>query len=105
MLGELEQVVVLAVMRLGDEAYGVPVRDQIQRRTGRDLSLATVYTTLSRLEDKGLIAARVGDPSPHRGGRRKRFYTVSTLGKRAVREALGSLRKMAHGLSLGADLP
>ena len=72
MLGELEQVVLLAVLRVGKNAYGVPVHDEIQTRAGRDLTLGTIYKTLSRLEEKGLVASHVGDPTPERGGRRTR---------------------------------
>src|SRR5881409_85269 len=74
-LGELEQVVLLSVMRVGDDAYGVPILAEIEREAGRELTLATVYKTLSRLEDKGLVVSRLGDPTPARGGRRKRFYS------------------------------
>lgn len=101
MLGELEQVVMLAVLHVGVEAYGVPIRGEIARRSGRELTLATVYKTLGRLEDKGLVASHEGDPTPQRGGRRKRFYDVTPAGKRALKESVGALRRMASGLDLG----
>jgi len=101
MLGELEQVVMLAVLRVGDEAYGVPIRSEIEREGGRELTLATVYKTLGRLEDKGLVTSYEGDPTPQRGGRRKRFYDVTPAGKRALKQSVGALRRMAAGLDLG----
>ena len=66
-LGEFEQVVMLAVLRLGDDAYGVPIRQEIVSCTGRDASAGAIYTTLERLEDKGLVRSRFGDPTPQRG--------------------------------------
>ena len=101
MLGELEQVVMLAVLRVGDEAYGVPIRSEIERRGERELTLATVYKTLGRLEDKGFVTSDEGDPTPQRGGRRKRFYEVTPSGRRALKESVGALRRMASGLDLG----
>ena len=105
MLGELEQVVLLAVLQIGDEAYGVPVLAEIERATGRPLALATVYKTLSRLEAKGLVESRIGEPTPLRGGRRKRYYALSTAGRRALRESIGALRRLTRGLELGWDAP
>lgn len=105
MLGELEQVVLLSVMRVGDEAYGVPILAEIERETGRELTLATVYKTLSRLEDKGLVASRIGEPTPARGGRRKRYYALTAEGRRALRESIAALRRMARGLQVGWDTP
>ena len=105
MLGEFEQLVLLAVLRLGDEAYGVPVLAEIERATGRSPTLATVHTTLSRLEAKGLVVSRLGAPTPQRGGRRKRYFTVTLAGKRAVREAIGAIRRLAQGLAVGWDAP
>jgi DNA-binding PadR family transcriptional regulator len=104
-LGELEQVVLLSVMRVGDEAYGVPILAEIERETGRELTLATVYKTLSRLEEKGLVVSRTGEPTPARGGRRKRYYALSADGRRALRESIAALRRMAHGLQVGWDAP
>ena len=69
MLGELEQVVLLAVLRVGKDAYGVPVHDEIQRRAGRDLTLGTIYKTLTRLEEKELVTSYIGAPTAERGGR------------------------------------
>ena len=105
MLGELEQVVLLAVMRVGEEAYGVPVLQEIERETGGELALAAVYKTLSRLEDKGLVASRVGEPTPLRGGRRKRYFAVTAAGMRDLRTSVRALRRMAQGLTVGWDAP
>jgi len=103
MLGELEQVVLLAVMRVGKDAYGVPVHDEIQRRAGRDLTLGTIYKTLTRLEDKGLVASYVGAPTTERGGRRTRCYTVTVAGKRGLQATFKALRHMAAGLDVGLE--
>ena len=103
MLGELEQIVLLAVMRVGTDAYGVPIHDEIQRRAGRDLTLGTIYKTLSRLEAKGLVASHVGEPTAHRGGRRTRCYVVSAVGKRSLQASLKTLRHMARGLDVGLE--
>jgi len=103
MLGEFEQVVLLAVMRVGKDAYGVPVHDEIQRRAGRDLTLGTIYKTLTRLEDKGLVASYVGAPTTERGGRRTRCYMVTVAGKRALQATFKALRHMAAGLDVGLE--
>lgn len=97
-LGELEQLVLLALIRLGDDAYGVTVHQEIQHRTGRDMSFATIYTTLGRLETKGLADSFVGDPTPERGGRAKKHFTVTPAGKQALQQSLRALRTMARGL-------
>jgi DNA-binding PadR family transcriptional regulator len=102
-LGELEQLVLLAVLRAGDGAYGVPVHREIQRRTGRDLTLGTIYKTLSRLEAKRLLTSRLGDPTPERGGKATRCYAVTAEGKRSLQATLRMLRKMAAGLDVGLE--
>ena len=96
MLGELEQLVVLSVMHAGKDAYGVPVHDEIQRRAGRDLTLGTIYKTLTRLEDKGIVTSRIGEPTAERGGRRTRCYSVTP--GRPTRAAGVDSRAPAHGL-------
>jgi len=101
MLGELEQVVMLAVLRLDGEAYGVPIRSEIAQRSGRELTLATVYKTLARLEEKGFVASYEGEPTPQRGGRRKRFYDVTPAGRQTLKQSVGALRRMASGLDFG----
>lgn len=103
MLGELEQLVLLGVMRVGDNAYGVPVHDEIQHRAGRDLTLGTIYKTLTRLEDKGLVTSRIGAPTAERGGRRTRIYSVTPVGKRALQASLRTLQRMSSGLDVGLE--
>ena len=97
-LGAYEQLVLLALIHLDDEAYGVAVQREIAQRTGRATSFATVYTTLNRLEAKGLITSRLGDATAERGGRRKRFFSVLAPGRKAVRASLHELRTMLRGL-------
>ena len=97
-LGEFEQLVLLALTRLGHDAYGVPIAEDIVSRTRRDVSLGAVYKTLDRLETKGLIVSRVGAPTPERGGRRKKHYRLLAAGHRALTQALGALRSMTEGL-------
>jgi PadR family transcriptional regulator PadR len=86
-LGALELTVLLAVARLGDDAYGLAVRRDVSARTRHDYSVGAVYTTLQRLEDKGFIASRVSDPLPVRGGRSRRQFKITATGQRALREA------------------
>jgi DNA-binding PadR family transcriptional regulator len=105
MLGEFEQLVLLAILRAGEDAYGVPIRHAIVDRSGRDVSLAAVYKTLTRLEDKGFVVARVGEPTAERGGRRKRYYAVTAAGRRSLRQSVEVLRRMARGLDLGLETP
>src|SRR5262245_49335797 len=96
-LGELELMVLLAVLRLGDHAYGVTVREVLADQTGRPFTLGTVYKTLARLEDKAFLRSHEGEPSPERGGRRKRLYRLEPLGARAVSKSLEALRRLARG--------
>ncbi len=105
MLGELEQVVMLAILRVEDGAYGVAIAREIAQRTGRELTLATIYKTLARLEEKGLVASRAGEPTPVRGGRRKRYYALTTAGRAELRAGLRALRRMTHGLAVGLETP
>jgi DNA-binding PadR family transcriptional regulator len=99
-LGDFEQVVLLAILRLGDGAYGVTIREEIQARTDREPAPGALYTTLDRLEDKGLITSRLGDPTPQRGGRAKRFFQVSAVGVEAVARAQRSYQRLMEGLKL-----
>jgi len=99
-LGEFEQIVLLAILRLGDDAYGVTIRSEIAVCTGREPSPGALYTTLDRLEDKGLLKSRVGDPSPRRGGRAKRYFAVSASGIKAVARAQKAYRKLLEGVQL-----
>jgi PadR family transcriptional regulator PadR len=99
-LGEFEQVVILAVLRLGDNAYGVTIRREIAVCTDRDPAPGALYTTLDRLEEKGLLASQYADPSERRGGRAKRFFTVTPQGLRAVTRAQRAFRRLTRGLAL-----
>ena len=106
MLGEFEQLVLLAILRVGEsDAYGIPIRDEIARAAGREPTLGAVYKTLARLEDKGLVRSWEADPTPLRGGRRKRCYAVSAAGRRELRHGLAALRRMTSGLDLGLESP
>jgi DNA-binding PadR family transcriptional regulator len=98
-LGEFEQLVLIALARLGSDAYGMSIWQDIAGRTGRDVSLGAVYKTLERLEDKGLVASRVGAPTPARGGRRKKHFKLQAPGHRALRQSLRALRRMTEGLA------
>lgn len=86
-LGTLELVTLLAVVRLRDKAYGLAIKRDLAARTGRDYSVGALYTTLQRLEDKGLLTSRHSDPLPVRGGRSRRHFTLTGAGARALREA------------------
>lgn len=97
-LGEFEQIVLLAILRLRDDAYGVPIRREIERRTGRSLTVGALYRTLDRLEDKGYVASRFGDPTPERGGRSRRYFTVRPPGLRTLRASREALAAMWEGL-------
>jgi PadR family transcriptional regulator PadR len=99
-LGEFEQIVLLAVLRLKAEAYGVSIRTEITERTGREPTSGALYTTLERLETKGLLKSRTGEPTPQRGGRAKRYYTVSASGKVAIGRAQRAFHNMLQGLNL-----
>jgi DNA-binding PadR family transcriptional regulator len=97
-LGELEQIVLLAVLRLGDEAYGVPILEQIERQTGRKVARGALYTALDRLEAKGCLRSRVGDPLPERGGRARRYFTVTPAAVRALKASRLALLRLWKGL-------
>ncbi len=97
-LGEFELLVMLCVIRLGEGAYGVPISREIEQRTGRDVAFGTVYATLERLQKKGLVRSNLGDPTPERGGRAKRYFRVTSAGLRTVRETKQSLIGLWQGL-------
>jgi PadR family transcriptional regulator PadR len=97
-LGEFEQIVLLAVLRLGEDAYGVPIRSEIERRTGRPLTVGALYRTLDRLENKGYVNSWFSDPTPERGGRSKRYFRVRPLGLRTLRASRDALTAMWEGL-------
>jgi PadR family transcriptional regulator, regulatory protein PadR len=99
-IGDFEQLVLLGVLRLEAEnsAYGAAIRQEIHARSGRDVSINAVYTTLDRLEGKGLLKSWVGDPTPQRGGRRRKFYALRPAGVAALRQAVHAVTAMADGL-------
>ena len=97
-LGEFELLVLLAAIALGDTAYPVAIANDIESRTGRKASRTAVLITLERLEDKGLVTSRYGDPTPERGGRPKRFFKPNTRGLQAVRNAVSQIETMTKGL-------
>lgn len=98
-LGTLELAALLAVSRLGDEAYGLAVRDDLSERADRDYSVGAIYTTLQRLEDKGLLASRASEPLPVRGGRSRRLFQITGAGARAIRDAERQTASMWSGVA------
>jgi len=96
--GEFEQLVLLAVLRLAGEAYAVPVRREIGERTGRTPARGAVYATLERLEAKGYLESRLGEPVAERGGRPRRYYRVRPTGARALEASREALQRMWQGL-------
>ena len=99
-LGEFEHITILALLRLEDRAYGVTVRQEIEFRTKREVSIGAVYATLDRLEAKGYVKSRLGDPTPERGGRSKRFFQITPKGVAAVNRTHRALQSMTEGLDL-----
>jgi DNA-binding PadR family transcriptional regulator len=97
-LGSLEQIVLLALVRLRDNAYGMTVRRDIAERTGRDISIGAVYATLERLEKNGYVTSFTGAPTAERGGRRKRHFRIQAEGRRALERSQTALRRMSAGL-------
>ena len=97
-LGEFEQLVLLALIRLGDGAYGMAVRRELETRAERDVSIGAVYATLDRLEDKGLVKSKFGPSSDQRGGRPKKCFTITAAGARALDRSQQALRHMLDGL-------
>jgi DNA-binding PadR family transcriptional regulator len=85
-LGEFELMILLAVLHLGDEAYGVPISRELERHRGRDVAVGSVYAALERLESKGLVGSTLGDPTPERGGKAKRYFRITKEGLRQVHE-------------------
>jgi PadR family transcriptional regulator PadR len=97
-LGHFELLVLLALMREGEEAYGVPIARAIEESTGKPVILASVYNTLERLEQKGFVRSVVGEPTPERGGRAKRYFSITTAGLREVRAAKKALTILWRGI-------
>lgn len=99
LMGEFEHLVMLAILRLGDDAYGVSIARELERRAGRDVSQAAVYLTLRRLDEKGWLVARVGESSERRGGRKRRYYSVTPQGRERLREGREVLLAMWSGIT------
>lgn len=97
-LGSFELMVMLALIRLGENAYGVPISREIVERGGGDVALGSVYASLARLEEKGLVSSNLGEPTAERGGRAKRYFRVTAKGLREVRETQSALKKLWRGL-------
>ena len=97
-LGEFEQLVLLAILRLEEGAYGATIRRVIEEGTGRNVAIGAIYTTLDRLHGKGLVTATVGDPTPERGGRRRKIYALRPKGRAALGRAYESWENMTRGL-------
>ena len=97
-LGEFEQLVMLALVEIEDDAYGASVGRAIEDRTGREVSAGAVYTALERLVRRGLVTDRVGEPTPERGGRRRRYYRLTAEGAGTLRRAIAVIRSMSDGL-------
>ena len=98
-IGEFEELVLLAILALGKEAYGVKIKDAIEAATNRSSSIGALYTTLSRLEEKGLVCGWMGDATPERGGRAKRYYKIEAPAKRALRLAEAGRRRLMPSLN------
>jgi PadR family transcriptional regulator PadR len=97
-LGTFDLMILLALMRLGDAAYGVPISREIEERSGRMVALATLYATLTRLEKNRLVASRLGEPTAERGGRAKRYFRVTANGLREVRDAQRAFTSLWNGI-------
>jgi DNA-binding PadR family transcriptional regulator len=97
-LGEFEQLVLLAILQLGADVYGVPIVEEIQRRTGRRVVRAAVYVTLRRLEKKGLLRSWMGEPTDDRGGKPRRYVQVEPKGRQLLRESRQAMEEMWRGL-------
>jgi PadR family transcriptional regulator PadR len=99
-LGEFEQIVLLAILRLDDNAYGVTIRQEILHCTDRRIGPGALYNSLDRLEEKGMVISRFGDPTPQRGGRPKRFFAVTPDGLEAVSRALRAYRRLTKDIAI-----
>lgn len=98
-LGEFEQLLLFALLRLDEHAYGVAIRQEIERRTGRQVSAGAVYTALGRLENRGLVVSRIGDSAPGRAGRRRKYYRLKPMGAQALQRCFEGLQEMARGVT------
>ena len=97
-MGGFELLVLLALIRLGDEAYGVPISEAIEESSGKEVAMGSVYITLERLEQKGLVSSRLGEPTAERGGRAKTYFRITAKGLREVRQARRTLMNLWQGV-------
>lgn len=104
-LGEFEQMVLLTVARLGDHAYGMAIMDELDARTGREVSVGSVYAALDRMARHGLVQSTIGAPTPERGGRAKRFFTLQPAGALALERSRRALDALWDGVELDTDVP
>lgn len=102
-LGAFEEIVLLAVVHLGEEAYGMTIRQEIERRAGRAVSIGAVYSTLERLESKGYVSSRYADAAPQRRGRARRYFTLEPAGAQGLARSRDILAGMWQGVELGED--
>ena len=102
-LGEFEQLVLLAIVRLGEDAYGSTIRLEIEDRTGRTIAIGALYTALDRLERKGYVSSRMSDPTPQRGGRARRYFKLRSVGTVALERSREALTRMWAGVDLRAE--
>src|ERR1044071_6995769 len=98
-LGNFELMVMLVLIRLGDNAYGVPICEELERRTGRNIAIGSVYAALERLEGKGFVTSEMGEPTPERGGRAKHYFYITARGLKEVRETRRLLVGLWQGLA------
>jgi PadR family transcriptional regulator, regulatory protein PadR len=99
-LGEMELMVLLAVVRLGEDAYGVPISKELLMLAGREVALGSIYAALDRLEQKGFVTSSLGEPTPERGGRAKRYFRVTQAGVRALKTTRAGLTNLWSGIQL-----
>jgi PadR family transcriptional regulator, regulatory protein PadR len=99
-LTTLEQHLLLAIIGLGSNAYGVSIQDHIKERTGREPSTGSIYASLDRLEEKGFVKTRQGEPTKERGGKRKLYFTITAPGQHTLRHSLQAIRSLSRGLRL-----
>ena len=97
-IGDFEQLILFSILRLGGNAYGVSIRDTIEERTGRSVSAGAIYTALGRLEERGLVSSRVGEPTAGRAGRPRKYYALEPEGARALKKGYEAIRGVAAGL-------
>jgi len=102
-LGEMEHLVLLMILRLGESAYGMRISEELTERTGRDVSIGSVYAALARLEKRGHVTSLVGDPTPQRGGRAKRYFTVERSGVEALAASQSLLSSLWDGIVLDPE--